>query len=344
MILMLTGMGFLTGAVADDIYRWRDADGVLHFADRPPASGEADLISSTPADEASPAAEDLPPPPPPVARLAGVFWRIDKGRSPSSFLLGTIHSSDPRVLHWPAAIDEALRQSRCFVMEMTLEADSFFTLGGAMLFTDGHDMADLLGDADYRRLQAAMADQPLPETILRKMKPWVLMAILSQPNRAPGEFMDMRLYRMAVAEGKPVFGLETADEQLAVFDGMPLADQVALLRSTIHQVEDLPRMAAHMVDTYLDGNLDAIAALAASFMEKDGGGVHQRFMQRLNDERNHRMVERMTPRIDEGGVFIAVGALHLAGPTGLVQQLTDRGYRLTPVIRPTNEETASMGM
>ena len=49
------------------------------------------------------------------------------------------------MLHWPAAIDEALRQSRCFVMEMTLEADSFFTLGGAMLFTDGHDMAGPTG-------------------------------------------------------------------------------------------------------------------------------------------------------------------------------------------------------
>ena len=344
LILVTTGMVLLPRASADDIYRWRDAEGVLHFADRPPASGEADLISPTPVQDASPAAADLPPSKPPLARPAGVFWQIDNGRSPPSFLLGTIHSSDPRVLQWSDTVDETLQQARCFVMEMTLEADSFFTLGGAMLFTDGHDMADLLGEADYRRLQAAMADQPFPETILRKMKPWVLMAILSQPSRASGEFMDMRLYRMALAAGKPVFGLETADEQLAVFDGMPLADQVALLRSTLHQVEDLPRMTAQMVDTYREGHLDAIAALAASFVMKDGRSLEKRFMQRLNDERNHRMVERMLPRIEQGGAFIAVGALHLAGPTGIVRQLSDRGFRMTPVRRSEQEETVSMGM
>jgi uncharacterized protein YbaP (TraB family) len=39
----------------------------------------------------------------------------------------------------------------------------------------------------------------------------------------------------------------------------------------------------------------------------------------------------MMPRIEQGGAFIAVGALHLAGPTGIVQQLSERGYRLSPV-------------
>jgi hypothetical protein len=36
-------------------------------------------------------------------------------------------------------------------------------------------------------------------------------------------------------------------------------------------------------------------------------------------------------RIEQGGAFIAVGALHLAGPTGIVQQLPERGYRLSLV-------------
>ena len=66
-------------------------------------------------------------------------------------------------------------------------------------------------------------------------------------------------------------------------------------------------------------------------MKKDGSALETRFFLRLNDERNLRMVARMTPRIEQGGAFIAVGALHLAGPTGIVQQLSERGYRLRPV-------------
>jgi uncharacterized protein YbaP (TraB family) len=316
---------------ADDIYRWRDAAGILHFADSPPASGKADRISSSTVTELS-----RSPTPQPAATLSdlpqgGVFWRIENDRSAPSFLLGTIHSADPRVLDWSAEIDRALRQSTHFVMEMELNTDSFFRIGSAVMLTDGHDLADLLGKSDYRRLMAAMASQPLPEAIIRKMKPWALLALLSQPKNGSGEFMDLRLYRQAKAQGKAVFGLETAEEQLAVFDGLPIEDQVALLRSTLDHLADLPGMLDQMVDTYLAGDLAAIADLAQSLMKKEGSDLETRFLLRLNDERNIRMVARMMPRIEEGGAFIAVGALHLAGPTGIVRQLSERGYRLSPV-------------
>ena len=316
---------------ADDIYRWRDAAGVLHFADSPPASGKADRISSSTATDLSRTSK-----PQPAATLSdvpsdGVFWRIDHDRSAPSFLLGTIHSADPRVLDWSAEIDRALMQTASFVMEMELNTDSFFKIGSAVMLTDGHDLANLLGKSDYRRLVTAMASHPVPEAIFRKMKPWVLLAFLSQPANGSGEFMDLRLYRQAMAQGKAVFGLETAEEQVAVFDGLPIEDQVALLRSTLDHLADLPGMLDQMVDTYLTGDLEAIAELAQSLMKKDGSELETRFLLRLNDERNMRMVARMMPRIEQGGAFIAVGALHLAGPTGIVQQLSERGYRLSPV-------------
>jgi len=216
-------------------------------------------------------------------------------------------------------------------MEMELKADSFMKIGSAMMFTDGQDLADLLGPSDYQRLVSAMTSQPLPEAVLRKMKPWVVLALLNQPPSGKGEFMDLRLYRQAVAMGKAVYGLETAEEQLAVFDGMSIEDQVTLLRATLNHLEDIPRMLAQLVDTYLAGDLDAIADLAQSFMTQDGTELEQRFLRRLNDERNIRMVQRMTPRIEQGGAFIAVGALHLTGPAGIIRQLTERGFRLTPV-------------
>jgi uncharacterized protein YbaP (TraB family) len=329
--LLLILMLLVVPVSADDIYRWRDAAGVLHFADSPPASGKADRITSSTA-----ANRVRIPTPQPAATLSdvprgGVFWRIENDRSAPSFLLGTIHSADPRVLNWSAEIDRALMQADSFVMEMELNTDSFFKIGSAVMLTDGQDLADLLGTSDYRRLVAAMASQPVPEAIFRKMKPWVLLAFLSQPANGSGEFMDLRLYRQAMAQGKAVFGLETAEEQVAVFDGLPITDQAALLRSTLDHLADLPGMLDQMVDTYLTGDLAAIADLAQSLMKKDGSDLETRFLLRLNDERNIRMVARMMPRIEQGGAFIAVGALHLAGPTGIVRQLSARGYQLRPV-------------
>jgi uncharacterized protein YbaP (TraB family) len=329
-ILVAVMMGRLP-ASAEEIYRWQDAAGVRHFSDRPPATGSFEVISSSPVVDTPPAAA-LPLETSPLAPVSGgVFWRIENGRSPPSYLLGTIHSADPRVLQWPAVIDDALQQASIFVMEMTLEANTFFTLGSAMMFSDDRDLADLLGPSDYQRLVDAMAAQPFPEAILRRMKPWVLMALLSQPNTGQGAFMDLRLYRQAVSQGKQVFGLESAEEQLAVFDGLPMDDQVTMLRSTLNQVEDLPRMIDQLTDTYLAGDLQAIADLARSYMQGEGTDLEQRIFRRLNDERNARMVQRMVPQVERGGAFIAVGALHLAGPTGIIQQLGERGFRLLPV-------------
>jgi uncharacterized protein YbaP (TraB family) len=53
--------------------------------------------------------------------------------------------------------------------------------------------------------------------------------------------------------------------------------------------------------------------------------------ERLINDRNRRMVERMLPWLREGSAFVAVGALHLAGPEGILRLLSDRGYRVTRV-------------
>jgi uncharacterized protein YbaP (TraB family) len=48
-------------------------------------------------------------------------------------------------------------------------------------------------------------------------------------------------------------------------------------------------------------------------------------------DRNHRMHERLLPVLDDGGVFVGVGALHLSGETGLVELLRGSGYTVIRV-------------
>ncbi len=316
------------GVLPGEIYRWRDADGVLHFTDTPP-DGPAEKITP-PAAVEPPAPADLPPAKTGSKVGGGVFWRIENPGRPSSFLLGTIHSADPRVMTLRASVRRAFDNATIFVMEMKLGAESLLSLGTSMMFTDGRDLKQLLGSGDFRRVASAVAQHGLPEQVLRRMKPWAVLALISQPAPQRGAFMDMMLYQKAVAAGKPVFGLESAEEQLAVFDRMPMKDQLAMLRAALAQADQVPAIQNRLIETYLTGDLNAIAGLANELTREDASGLNRRFMQRLNDDRNDRMLTRMVPHIERGGAFIAVGALHLTGERGLIRQLRGRGYRLSP--------------
>jgi uncharacterized protein YbaP (TraB family) len=50
------------------------------------------------------------------------------------------------------------------------------------------------------------------------------------------------------------------------------------------------------------------------------------FQDRLITRRNRLMAERLQPYLQEGNAFVAVGALHLPGETGLLELLEQRGY------------------
>jgi hypothetical protein len=44
------------------------------------------------------------------------------------------------------------------------------------------------------------------------------------------------------------------------------------------------------------------------------------------------MAAKARPFLDQGSVFIAVGAMHLPGKEGLVEVLRQHGYRVEPVL------------
>jgi hypothetical protein len=89
MILML----LVVPISADDIYRWRDGAGVLHFADSPPASGKADRMSSSTGTDFSRIPQSQPAATLSNVSRGGVFWRIEQG---GAFIaVGALHLAGP---------------------------------------------------------------------------------------------------------------------------------------------------------------------------------------------------------------------------------------------------------
>jgi uncharacterized protein YbaP (TraB family) len=110
-------------------------------------------------------------------------------------------------------------------------------------------------------------------------------------------------------------------------------DQAMLLRQAVAEYERLPRYIGRMVEAWLARDLAGMRRIGE---EAAGSGAEARrlyetFSRRLLTERNARMARRMQERLKEGGAFVAVGALHLQGESGVLAELERRGWRVTRV-------------
>jgi hypothetical protein len=261
----------------------------------------------------------------------GLLWEIASPDSPPSYLFGTIHSEDSGVIGLAPAVESAFTGSRQVILEVNLDTDAMVTGSTAMLMTDGRRLSEIVGKTLFEQTVAALQSRGIPDVVAERMKPWAAAAVLSMPASKTGRVLDMVLFQRAQQAGKPLHGLETIAEQLEVFEGLPLDDQVALLRDAVEQFASIDGMNDELLAAYKRQDLAAMVAINEAAMATGDQRLAGEFQRRLIVDRNHRMAGRMEPWLQQGGAFVAVGALHLPGEQGLVSLLRQRGYSVRAV-------------
>jgi uncharacterized protein YbaP (TraB family) len=256
----------------------------------------------------------------------GVLWEISKPGIPASYLLGTIHSDDPRVIRLPPAVVLAFANSQSFTGELDMSSHSMAQTQKAMLLPSDQSLLALIGPERYRKCVKLMADYSVPEAVVNRLKPWAVALQLNMPKPTTDRFLDLTLYEQAVDRNLPVYALETIPEQIDVFDKLPIEQQLMLLDEAITHYEDNSALIDTLIDLYLVRDLAGLQAINDDQMQKGDEELAAKVEQRLIVVRNHRMVERMQTRLREGKAFIAVGALHLPGNDGILNLLEQQGY------------------
>jgi hypothetical protein len=260
----------------------------------------------------------------------GLLWKIEGTASAPSYLFGTVHSDDPRVTSLPPSVTAVFNRSGSFTLEAIANGEGLIKMAEAMYFADTRTLEGILGQPLYQQTVRVLQSRGLPTHDIEKKKPWAILMALSMPKSRGGLPLDFALQLEATKQGKPTHGLETIAEQMGVFDGLPLSDQVSLLAHAIANASALDDQVDELLNTYLTRDLDALVALEVKHRPADDT-AYRVFMDRLLHQRNLRMLERMAPRLKEGNAFIAVGALHLPGEEGLLRLLRRAGYRVTPI-------------
>lgn len=276
----------------------------------------------------------------------GTFWRIEKDGIAPSYLLGTMHVTDPRVLKMPNGAQEAFASASTVVVESDEILDdkkaaaAIFAKPELSMFLDGKSITDSLSPEDKQRLEDGLKQRGIPLASVLKMKPWILASFVALPacefkRKAQGaSFLDKKIAEDGVAAGKPIKGLETLIEQIQAMADLPMDFHMKALVETLSLGDRMQDIMWTMTDLYLQENIGAIMPMITAATpqptgaDKDG---YASFEKRIITDRNHVMAERAAPILQQGSVFMAVGALHLPDDEGVIELLRKLGYTLTRV-------------
>ncbi len=264
----------------------------------------------------------------------GILWKIEQPGGAPNYLLGTMHVNDPRVRNLPAPVRSAFNNAERSVFEIVLTPDVRRQMSAARYLPEGRALEDIL-DPDLFNQAASLAETAgVNRDTFRRLKPWAAaMAFTSRQDEfarfSMGEQqLDQWMQSNAQNRGIPVLELETVEEHMAVFDGMSEADQIELLRGGIEDAQRTGEQRESMIQFYVSRDTGALYTLFYDDIDADGSAFARRFAERLIDNRNHAMVDRMQDLLRQGGTFIAVGALHLPGDQGILRLLQRQGYSI----------------
>ena len=253
------------------------------------------------------------------------------------YLLGSIHVLAEEYYPLTRSFSYAYYNSQKVVFEIDPEIlfspkasktnEKYYT------FQDGNTLQTVLSPGTYRLLKKKLKKLDIDIKDVHKFKPWVLHLTLSGKIDSSIDFrpdlgIENHFYRMAKDAGKPTGGLETIQDQLDVFDTLPMKVQEALLKESLALTNSKKREKAflHMVKAWHQGNLDGLEVLVESFKR------YPLYYKNLLVQRNNNWVPQIEEFLtEEKNVLVIVGAAHLPGEDGLLHLLTKKGYELERV-------------
>ncbi|MFO1426433.1 MAG: TraB/GumN family protein [Steroidobacteraceae bacterium] len=267
----------------------------------------------------------------PPAGGDGTIWVLH-GRHNSVYVAGSMHLLRSGESQLPASYERAYASARRIVMEIDLDdldpsAAASFTSTHA-IYPEGQSLHATLGDARWERARAAFESAGLPVSALDRMEPWAasLLYSVTQMTRAgldPTLGVEEQLVQRARGDHKPITGLETLEQQLALFDDLPMESQARLLELTLDENADLDAELANLGRAWRNGDAGGLEKLLLRDY-REFPDLYESIVYR----RNRAWVPQVEALLQgEEDVLVVVGALHLVGERGLIELLRRRGVR-----------------
>jgi len=276
-------------------------------------------------------------PPAPVETGQLFLWEVERldGGGGVAHLLGSVHLSEQEMSFDPA-VDHALAAADTLVLEIAPEDLNPTDLAYLSIekghFQGGRTLDQVLDAETWLALEERVAAHGLPIDGFRPMEPWfalltLQMLTLQQEGYDIENGVETKLVADAEENGMSTQGLETPEQQLEVFDSLPLELQERQLREFLEQSGSEGGDVSVLLEAWRKGDDARLEQELFGELTRDPSLAP--YYELFYFDRNDRMARSIAERVDAGGRwFVAVGAGHVVGARGIPSLLSQHGYRV----------------
>ena len=264
------------------------------------------------------------------SKYNSLCWKIyDNGLTDTSYLYGTMHVQDSRVFQFKNGIQEAFNRCEIFALELNMDSVNTFQLMDELIMEPPNRLDSLLTNKEYEMVSQYFKDTlGIGLMIFNKMQPIYTSQLISfeKLKKDQDVALDIYFFNEAKKQNKTTVGLEFMEEQLNAFKSIPYDVQAKeLFKAVENAYKGEGQEIDELIEYYLNEDLDKLLELTlnSQFMDEE---INIIFKQVFLIDRNHKMAERSIKYMKSGPTFIAVGAAHLPGKEGVIENLRKKGY------------------
>ena len=287
-----------------------------------------------------------------------LLWRISgNGLQHDSYLLGTMHNVGRTFLDSISGFRKAFNAAK----QVAIECDAYdldnqeIDLAEYVYMPQDSTYATLYSDSDFQFVDSILREGN-PQYFKYKPMFWCSFftsMIVYQNIRGKETGMDRFILLIGEQNYKKTLFMETLEEvnkRTAYLDSLRysinLKYQAASLKAILQYPETFSASMNLASKLYKEQSMSGLMAIdslnkqSMNFSELENiqneekqyfKKMMEHFFEILGSRRNEQWMSNIIPMIHEDSSLIAVGALHLIGPDGLIAKLRERGYKVEPM-------------
>jgi uncharacterized protein YbaP (TraB family) len=270
-----------------------------------------------------------------TVRTGPALFRL-VSKETTMYFFGSVHLGTADFYPLPDIVEDAFQKSGNLVVELNVSAVSpmaaYVYMASMLMYKNPDALAAHISPELSAKVEKSMAEFGMSAAAYKQMKP--ILADMTLSSLAAKRFgfdenlgVDMHFLELAQKLQKPIYELESAEEQFGHLAAIPEDAAILSLATTIDEMPTLESQFTALISSWKTGDMDAlIRESTKAYREHPGLAPVSEI---LIDKRNLNMANRIEALIKKGGTyFVVVGAMHLAGKGNVIEQLAGRGYTI----------------